>query len=287
LPTLKVLKVFPKFLLLQLFCFISPMESFDWVAVTTTDFVNKIYTALDMPLDEESEITAAQEAEKTVSRSLSHSLLSSKLKEKVGSISKDFSDALITPMKQRVMQQHMFHGVYSTESLRGVIQSVRDLQGLVLYELSKITSIYRSKQSLLEPVRLIQPVGITVSKSPDFDIALEVLVVRVSSLLDDILASDEVFKYFHASESSAGVVPSSHRMSVPASPMKCRVESSGLTSRLSPFKGSRNVRMSEDNGVDSFEVSISVIETQETLVFSLLRLLRSMAYDSAKVFVLI
>lgn len=260
------------------------MESFDWVAVATTDFVNKIYTALDMPFDEDSEDVAAQEAEQTLSRSLSRSLLSSKLTEKVSSISKDFSEALITPMKQRVMQQHMFHGEYSTDSLRAVIQSVRDLQGLVLYELSKITSIYRIKQSLREPVRLIQPLGITVSKSPDFDIALEILVVRVSNLLDDILASDEVFKYFHVSGSSADVVPPAHRISVPASPMKGRVEGSGLTSRQSPFKASRNLRISEDSKIDSSEVSISVIETQETLVFSLLRLLRSMAYDSAKVF---
>ena len=94
------------------------MESFDWVNILTTDFIETIYASIGMPTVGESESAAAEEAEKTLSRSLSRSLLSSKLTEKVSSIAKSFSDSLMTPMKERVIRQHIFHGEFSSEAIR-------------------------------------------------------------------------------------------------------------------------------------------------------------------------
>jgi hypothetical protein len=204
-----------------------------------------------------------------------------------------------------------------------VAQSVRDLQSLALFELSKVAVHGGSKETLAAHSRYIPPFGMTLAKIPICEGLLESLVLRVSGLLDDILASELMYKDLNQeveipefslngkklSSELARIInspirksggrlegPPQHRVSVPSSPSKRDIIAgrsranppAGPSYPFSPKRTSHESvksQMASSMSSEKDDCVTSVLETQEVLLFTILRLLQSLAHDSSKVII--
>ena len=192
------------------------------------------------------------------------------LSSRISSIVKNFDDDILTPMKQRFLEQHNVYGQFNAkmdENMQKISRSVRDMQAMTLFELAKITSIGRvnKEKSRQDQYRVVAPLGATIARFPWWTISIEALISRASGLLDDILSSQEVFDHFNKkiniknmkllSAQIDNVIkddytsydhPAEHNQSVPPSPSKRDLIDNSLMSSLEgSFSPMRNASRSK------------------------------------------
>ena len=196
-----------------------PLDISAWCELLVPDLYVKMCTTLGCPPeDEEEEIVRALQASSHVgmtrinqSTEMSSRQISSVSRSDIWlkTTGQHVADSVLTPLKANVQQkteriESLLEGVSPFgSSLIEVRRAVRDLQNVIAYELASIAAIgysalnktilSRNPNAPAAPHAVLY-FGDSFSRKDQWENTLEQIVVRVSTLLDDMLCSEQLSK---------------------------------------------------------------------------------------------
>lgn len=307
LQRLKVMKAILHILVCSLFCsefstmrfgFIggpTPLTVENWLELLVPDSYELLAESLGCPIDEKVDL------KKELDKSFNVDEPMSRQSTRKDSIKRGYSivEEIMTPVRRKLLQN--YSGAQQSINnkfyeISEVNRGIHDMKYIVLLELSRICSIgiHHEKSKNFSRVCF----GDIFSRTEAWRHALDKLIFRISSLLDDVLATHGLFSPRIGERLSLQEITlksynlslnNSAATSVPPTPPKTiRKNASQNDHELnaSPENKSRNNNLMKEKShpISKFNYpAYSALETQEIILFYTTSLLKMMSMDSSRI----
>jgi len=277
----------------------APLVPESWLSLLVPDSYEILAETLGCPMDEK--VDLKKELEKSFNAE--EPLTSQKSKRDPNKRGYSIVEEIMTPVRRKLIQNYGAHQANSNKvnDITELNRGIYDMKYVMLLELARICQV-GNHQDKGPKIYSHICFGDTFSRTESWRDALEKLIFRISSLLDDILATHGLFspraerlsldeissKRFNISMDS-----SSGKVSLPPTPPKPGNRKSmdrGLTPLQNPDRDrSKNSNLFKENVNASVAFSLNesasyhTFETQEIILYYTTSLLKLMSMDSSRI----
>lgn len=306
---LKVMKVILHVLVNSLFCsefttkrlgFLggpSPLTVDSWLGLFVPDSYELLAESLGCPIDEK--VDLKKELEKSFN--IDEPLTSQKSKRDPNKRGYSIVDEIMTPVRRKQIQSFTQNTSGSVGIIAELNRGINDMKYIMLLEMARICQIGNHHDKSIKTYSTHVCFGDVFSRAEGWTDCLEKLIYRISSVLDDILATHGLFSPRGDTERMSlheisykrlnlSLDNSSAKISLPQTPPKPSRKSldRGLnTAQIVDKDRSKNNNLLKAN-VNSVAFSLNdtsyhIFETQEIILYYTTALVKLMSMDSSRI----